>query len=81
MSKKICNSCKGKRLCVGALAVKINGRDIQDLSNLSVFDSYMFFENLQLDAVDEKISKEILKEIKSRLKFLIDVGLSYLYLN
>ncbi|WKC88464.1 excinuclease ABC subunit UvrA [Borreliella japonica] len=81
MSKKVCNSCKGKRLSVGALAVKINGRDIQDLSNLSVFDSYVFFENLQLDVVDEKISKEILKEIKNRLKFLIDVGLSYLYLN
>ncbi len=48
---------------------------------MSVFDSYVFFENLQLDMVDEKISKEILKEIKSRLKFLIDVGLSYLYLN
>ncbi|WKC86642.1 excinuclease ABC subunit UvrA [Borreliella lanei] len=81
MSKKICNSCKGKRLSVGALTVKINGKDIQDLTNLSVFDSYVFFENLQLDMVDEKISKEILKEIKSRLKFLIDVGLSYLYLN
>ncbi len=61
--------------------MKINGKDIQDLTNLSVFDSYVFFENLQLDMVDEKISKEILKEIKSRLKFLIDVGLSYLYLN
>ncbi|BCR21435.1 excinuclease ABC subunit UvrA [Borrelia miyamotoi] len=81
MSRKICNSCKGKRLNLSALSIKLDGRDIQELSNLSVIDSYLFFENIELDEFDTKISKEILKEIKSRLKFLIDVGLSYLYLD
>ncbi|QMU99576.1 excinuclease ABC subunit UvrA [Borrelia sp. A-FGy1] len=81
MSRKICNSCKGKRLNISALSVKLCGKNIQELSNLSVIDSYSFFENINLDEVDIKISKEILKEIKNRLKFLIDVGLSYLYLD
>ncbi|AGT27776.1 excinuclease ABC subunit UvrA [Borrelia miyamotoi] len=81
MSRKICNSCKGKRLSLAALSIKLDGKDIQELSNLSVIDSYLFFENIELDELDTKISKEILKEIKSRLKFLIDVGLSYLYLD
>ncbi|AHH04550.1 UvrABC system protein A [Borrelia miyamotoi] len=81
MSRKICNSCKGKRLSLEALSIKLDGKDIQELSNLSVIDSYLFFENIELDELDTKISKEILKEIKSRLKFLIDVGLSYLYLD
>ncbi|AWG43251.1 excinuclease ABC subunit UvrA [Candidatus Borreliella tachyglossi] len=81
MSRKICNSCKGKRLSLGALSVKLCGKDIQELSHLSVVDSYAFFEEIDLDEVDFKISKEILKEIKNRLKFLIDVGLSYLYLD
>ncbi|AHH12874.1 Excinuclease ABC subunit A [Borrelia hermsii YBT] len=81
MSRRICNSCKGKRLSLGALSVKLGGKDIQELSNLSVIDSYSFFEKIELDELRTKISKEILKEIKSRLKFLIDVGLSYLYLD
>ncbi|WKC58371.1 excinuclease ABC subunit UvrA [Borrelia sp. P9F1] len=81
MSRKICNACKGKRLSIAALSVKLCGKDIQELSNLSVTDSYSFFETIDLDEVDTKISKEILKEIKNRLKFLVDVGLSYLYLD
>ena len=81
MSRKMCNSCKGKRLSVASLSVKLCGKDIQELSNLSVTDSYSFFEMINLDEVDTKISKEILKEIKNRLKFLVDVGLSYLYLD
>ncbi|WP_330730175.1 excinuclease ABC subunit UvrA [Borrelia turicatae] len=81
MSRKTCNSCKGKRLSLGALSVKLSGKDIQELSNLSVIDSYSFFDKIELDELDVKISREILKEIKSRLKFLIDVGLSYLYLD
>ncbi|QFP41548.1 excinuclease ABC subunit UvrA [Borrelia miyamotoi] len=81
MSRKICNSCKGKRLSLAALSIKLDGKDIQELSNLSVIDSYLFFKNIELDELDTKIAKEILKEIKSRLKFLIDVGLSYLYLD
>ncbi|AYE36769.1 excinuclease ABC subunit UvrA [Borrelia turcica IST7] len=81
MSRKICNSCQGKRLSIAALSVKLCGKDIQELSNLSVIDSYSFFETIKLDDVDTKISKEILKEIKNRLKFLMDVGLSYLYLD
>ncbi|UPA18288.1 excinuclease ABC subunit UvrA [Borrelia puertoricensis] len=81
MSRKTCNSCKGKRLSLGALSVKLCGKDIQELSNLSVIDSYSFFDKIELDELNLKISREILKEIKSRLKFLIDVGLSYLYLD
>ncbi|WP_024653215.1 excinuclease ABC subunit UvrA [Borrelia persica] len=81
MSRKICNFCKGRRLSPGALSVKLGGKDIQELSSLSVMDSYLFFEQIKLDEFDTKVSKEILKEIKSRLKFLIDVGLSYLCLD
>ncbi|BDU62478.1 UvrABC system protein A [Candidatus Borrelia fainii] len=81
MSRRTCNACKGKRLSLGALSVKLCGKDIQELSDLSVIDSYSFFDKIELDELDVKISREILKEIKSRLKFLIDVGLSYLYLN
>ncbi|AHH06904.1 Excinuclease ABC subunit A [Borrelia crocidurae DOU] len=81
MSRKICNFCKGKRLSCEALSVKLVGKDIQELNSLSVMDSYLFFENIELDEFDTKIAKEILKEIRNRLKFLIDVGLSYLCLD
>ncbi|BCR22246.1 excinuclease ABC subunit UvrA [Borrelia sp. HM] len=81
MSRKICNSCKGKRLSPGTLSVKLCGKDIQELSSFSVIDSCLFFKNIELDDFDAKIAKEIVKEIKSRLKFLIDVGLSYLHLD
>lgn len=81
MSESICSSCDGKKLNEGSLAVKVGSLSIDDITNLSILDSYSFFTNLKLDITRTKISKEIIKEIKERLKFLIDVGLDYLTLS
>ncbi len=76
-----CNVCGGKRLKPEALAVTINGMSIADLSELSIQRSYDAFDSLKLTEKQQTIAKQILKEIKARLKFLLDVGLSYLNLS
>ena len=83
MRKVECPLCHGKRLKKEALAVTIQGMNIADLTALSVEDEYSFFKHLP-DKISEKellISRQILKEITSRLKFLLDVGLGYLSLD
>lgn len=72
--------CHGKRLKDEVLAVTINGKNIIDLCFMSVKDSLEFFNNLTLTEKQEKIAKEILKEIRERLSFMINVGLDYLSL-
>jgi excinuclease ABC subunit A len=80
MSEKPCEACGGKRLRPEALAVTVGGTNIHDLSKRSVEDSVAFFDALKLNPTQEQISKQILKEITSRLSFLRNVGLEYLSL-
>ncbi len=81
MSVTPCKICNGNRLKPEVLAVKIGGISIIDLTKLSVKDCIEFLEKLKLDKSKTKIAEQILKEIKSRLKFLNDVGLGYLNLS
>ena len=76
-----CPSCKGKRLKDKILAVRINGKSIIDVTDLSVSASLRFFDGLKLTDKEQEISKQILKEIRSRLNFLEKVGLGYLTLS
>ncbi len=76
-----CPTCKGKRLNESALSVKIKGKNIAELCNMSVGELLPYFDDLNLSKEKTEIAKSILKEIKARLKFLSDVGLEYLTLS
>lgn len=78
---EFCNTCNGKRLNQKALNVKINGLNISELCDKSVGDILKFVNELKLSKQEELIAKLILKEVKSRLSFLVDVGLDYLSLS
>lgn len=80
MQERPCHACKGKRLKPEVLAITVNDTSIIDVCENSIDDSVTFFENLKLDQKEQMIAKQILKEIKARLKFLQDVGLNYLTL-
>ncbi len=80
MITKKCPDCNGKRLKPEVLAVTVGGKNISELSELSVRDALTFIENIQLSDKDQMIGKQILKEIQERLKFLVNVGLDYLTL-
>ncbi len=80
MSVSNCSCCSGKRLRPEALCVTVGGKNIFELTELSVQDSINFFEKLELSENEQKIANQVMKEIKSRLKFLKDVGLDYLTL-
>jgi len=81
MTEKICKTCKGKKLRPEVLAVLINGKNIIDITEMSIEKAIDYFEKLKLNDKEAKIAKEILKEIKERLNFLINVGLDYLTLS
>jgi excinuclease ABC subunit A len=81
MSTRPCAACHGKRLRPESLAVTIAGKNIMDVCALSVKDAYTFFSELELTEREYLIAHQVLKEIKTRLKFLIDVGLEYLTLD
>lgn len=81
LSSITCNACKGKRLNPNSLSVRINGLNIIELTEMSVKDCKNFIDNLKLTKNEAKIAELILKEIKSRLGFLNDVGLDYLTLD
>ncbi|HWP95372.1 MAG TPA: excinuclease ABC subunit UvrA [Syntrophomonadaceae bacterium] len=81
MTSILCPSCQGKRLREEVLWVLIDGHSINDLTSLSVVQAAQFFEHLRLSERQEYIGRQITKEIRERLNFLIDVGLSYLTLN
>lgn len=81
MVDKPCSKCHGKRLKDEILAVKVGGLNIWEVGELSVVKALEFFDNLQLDDTRAKIAYLVLKEIKARLRFLVDVGLGYLTLN
>lgn len=76
-----CNDCGGKRLKKEALAVTVGGLNIYELCSMSIKKMSEFFECLELDATKTKIASQIIKEIKARLGFLLNVGLSYLSLS
>ena len=76
-----CDECHGKRLKKEALAVTVGGLNIADMCDLSVVKMNDFISSLDLTETQQIIAKSIIKEIKARLKFLIDVGLGYLTLS
>lgn len=76
-----CDDCKGKRLSKESLAVRVAGKNIIELTDKSISDLLDFINNVHLSVRDEAIASEILKEIKERLSFLINVGLDYLTLS
>jgi len=78
MAHRVCSSCNGRRLRQEALGVTVGGKNIYELSSLSVTDAIEFFDTLELSDSEEKIASQILKEIRSRLSFLRNVGLDYL---
>lgn len=78
MSDRKCHVCGGKRLRPEVLAVTVGGKSIIDVCDMAIKDSYQFFQNLELTNRENFIAKEILKEIKERLSFLVEVGLDYL---
>jgi excinuclease ABC subunit A len=80
MSDSHCPKCKGARLKPESLAVTVGNKNIHELCLLSIRDELEYIESLVLSEKDTIISNQILKEIKSRLKFLVDVGLDYLNL-
>ena len=79
--KTKCVTCKGKRLRPEAGFVKVGGKAIQELVELPLNEVADFFGNLKLNEADTHISKRLLLEINNRLRFLMDVGLTYLTLN
>ena len=81
MVEKPCHTCHGKRLKEQVLAVKVGGLNIWEVGELSVVKALQFFNDLQLSETHGKIAYMVLKEIKARLQFLLDVGLGYLTLN
>lgn len=81
MTNVTCKSCKGHRLKPEILAVTINEKNISEVTNLSIKDAKVFFENLNLSNREKIIGEQILKEINARIGFLVDVGLDYLSLN
>lgn len=81
MSAKPCHVCKGKRLKKEILAVTVNDNNISDVTDLSIGDCLHLFENIALSEKETAIANLILKEICSRLGFLVNVGLDYLSLS
>ncbi|MEZ3503769.1 MAG: excinuclease ABC subunit UvrA [Lachnospiraceae bacterium] len=75
-----CRSCKGQRLKPGSLAVTVCGKNIYDVTNQSVRDLQIFLDQMTLTKQQMLIGGQILKEIKARIRFLMDVGLNYLSL-
>jgi excinuclease ABC subunit A len=80
MSQRPCEKCGGKRLRPEVLGVTVGGRNIWELTELSVTDSLKFFEGVHLNKGEQKIAYQILKEINARLGFMKNVGLDYLTL-
>ncbi len=80
MSVKPCSACHGSRLRPEALAIKVGGLDIHELTELTVSRMITFFDDLQLTEKQALIGKQVLKEIRARLSFLATVGLDYLTL-
>ncbi|MBC2851397.1 excinuclease ABC subunit UvrA [Cetobacterium sp. 8H] len=81
MIDRICKVCNGKRLKPEVLAVTVYNKNIIEITEMSIKESLLFFENIQLTEKEKQIASEILKEIKERISFMINVGLDYLSLS
>src|SRR5690554_7703365 len=81
MSSRPCTACGGGRLRPESLAVTVGGKNIVEVTAMSIRDALEFFGNLELSERDRVIAHQVLKEIKARLGFLVDVGLDYLTLD
>lgn len=81
MSITVCNSCNGGRLKEDALWVRIGDKNIHDITRMDIREACDYFESLSFEDNKQILAKPILKEIKSRLRFLLDVGLEYLTLD
>jgi excinuclease ABC subunit A len=81
MIRQACPGCAGARLQPAVLACRVQGRNIREIIGDSVWDAAHFFEGLRLSDQEEWITRDILKEIRSRLGFMVDVGLDYLTLD
>ncbi|MBQ7668950.1 MAG: excinuclease ABC subunit UvrA [Clostridia bacterium] len=80
MTNATCPMCEGKRLKKEALAITVNDKNIDDFCSMSIVEAKDFVEHLVLTEKEQKIAYQILKELKARLNFLIEVGLDYLTL-
>lgn len=80
MSNIPCPDCKGDRLKREVLGVTVGGRNIAEVSRMSVLDARRFFNQLELSETEKIIAYQVLKEIHARLGFMVDVGLDYLTL-
>ena len=76
-----CRACKGQRLKPGALAVTVGNHNIAEITSFSIEELVKFLDNLELTSQQHMIGDQILKEIRARLQFLLDVGLDYLTLS
>lgn len=81
MIEKECETCHGSRLTDDVLSVLVGKKNIYEVTCMSVKDLYNFFENIKLNPSQKEISSLLIKEIKNRLNFLVNVGLEYLTLN
>lgn len=81
MVTKVCPICEGKRLNERALSVKVCDKNLFEVSELTITELSKWINDLKLNSKQQKISAVLLKEIKARLKFLVDVGLEYLTLS
>ncbi|MBQ0024226.1 MAG: excinuclease ABC subunit UvrA [Bacteroidales bacterium] len=79
--KTVCRECGGSRLRKESLYVKVGGKDIAELMDMPVGELKTFFDNLTLDEYDSRIAERPLREIRSRLQYITEVGLSYLTLS
>ena len=79
--KTVCPKCNGTRLKPEANYVKVGGRSISEIVDLPINELKRFFDTLKLTEHEQQVAKRILTEINSRIRFLVDVGLSYLTLN
>jgi excinuclease ABC subunit A len=81
MRKAQCSSCRGARLNSQALAVRLGGKNIQEVCGLSIRDARQIVDTLELSTTQQTIARDVLKEIRLRLTFMCDVGLDYLALD
>lgn len=80
MRERPCNTCRGRRLKPEVLAITIGDKSIMDVCEMSITDAITFFSGMRLSEKDMHIARQVIKEVRSRLQFMQDVGLSYLTL-
>ena len=79
--KTLCNICNGSRLRRETYYVKIDNKNLPDILKMSISELEVFFKTIKLNKIDSEISNRIIKEIKNRIDYMLNVGLGYLTLN